>query len=469
MAVNYGQIATGASTDTAQSYFVTTGSVNTNATGSSFAVYVIHKQNVQNRNLTITDSFGNTYTQIGTTQNDGSAVTMVRYLCTNGTGGTGHTFTATNPTNYGPATVSSTTSTTITVTGTPWTTNEFQYYWCFNSTRLQQAEVQSNTNNTLTFSAVPAGTAAGDTFIVGNAKMTIVAVEITGGATSSLLDQYSQYGGYNSPSSLPGITLGSEASHGALLVTIYQVEAFATVTYTTPTGFTNVYSYGSGTAYPNSLLCSVAVEVVSGAGTYTPVWAGGGSTYESLALDSFLAATPNAASFVQPAGAIATLNAPLTTAVQFPLIPLLTNLTPANTGLSQTPQTVGGYLNTAFGYLNSGRTVFNQEVTYSMTGSVDSPVISGDSPGYTNSYVITPNAAGYTLNGLISAGSYSMQNGFTRMITNGSGTYSFTLGHETSGTTPNRFICPSGTGVVVPPYGTVILRYSTVLVGSTVK
>lgn len=76
---------------------VTTTSVNTSATGSTFVLLMQFEGS--STFSSISDNKGNTYTQIGTelTANVGAKSRL--YYCQNGAGGSGHTFTATTATN----------------------------------------------------------------------------------------------------------------------------------------------------------------------------------------------------------------------------------------------------------------------------------------------------------------------------------------------------------------------------------
>lgn len=86
-------IAVGQSVYTTGTYTgtpITSTSVNTSASGSSFIVFCIGPASVT---YTPTDSKSNTYVLQGTQQNNTSDnISLAAYLCTNGTGGTGHTF-----------------------------------------------------------------------------------------------------------------------------------------------------------------------------------------------------------------------------------------------------------------------------------------------------------------------------------------------------------------------------------------
>ncbi len=75
----------------------TTTAVTTNATGSSFVIFTLIGSL---GSPSVSDSFGNTYSLVGTTGSADGFTTVAVYLCTNGTGGAGHTATsATQPSN----------------------------------------------------------------------------------------------------------------------------------------------------------------------------------------------------------------------------------------------------------------------------------------------------------------------------------------------------------------------------------
>lgn len=76
---------------------VTTTSVNTSATGSTFFLFMQFEGS--STFSSISDNKGNTYTQIGTELTANSGAKSRTYYCQNGTGGSGHTFTATTATN----------------------------------------------------------------------------------------------------------------------------------------------------------------------------------------------------------------------------------------------------------------------------------------------------------------------------------------------------------------------------------
>lgn len=295
MTISTGALTVGASNDTNQSYFVASASGNTSPSGSTFYCVITHKQPVNNRLLNVTDNKGNTWTQIGSAINDSQNCTVLRYYCQNGVGGTGHVVTATNQV-YNTGTCSATgTTTTLIDTTQSWVTNAYTNYTVIDVTAAQNEKISSNTATQLTVaSAFTNAPAAGDSYIIGCFKGTIVFYEITGGLTSGILDQSGTTSGFlNSASagSYPSITLGAEAANGAIIISTFELSAFAVITYTQPTGYTLAYSYGLGTSYPNSVLMASAYQVVSGAGTYNPVWSvGGGSQYMTSAVDSFLGA-----------------------------------------------------------------------------------------------------------------------------------------------------------------------------------
>lgn len=72
----------------------TTSGGTTNASGSTFYAVVIIKNSTAVA-MNLSDAWGNTYTQIGSTVSDSSSRWLSRYQCVNGVGGSGHTLTAT--------------------------------------------------------------------------------------------------------------------------------------------------------------------------------------------------------------------------------------------------------------------------------------------------------------------------------------------------------------------------------------
>lgn len=79
----------------------TTGGGTTATSGSTFAAYVSYDASAGTIN-TSGDNKGNTFTGVGTAQSDGSGGLLRWYVCENGAGGTGHTFTfATANNHYG--------------------------------------------------------------------------------------------------------------------------------------------------------------------------------------------------------------------------------------------------------------------------------------------------------------------------------------------------------------------------------
>jgi hypothetical protein len=70
----------------------TTGTITTQATGSAFLVATMIGNVVGT--VCWTDNFGNTYTQVGTEQNNaGQGIRCNMYICANGAGGAGHQWT----------------------------------------------------------------------------------------------------------------------------------------------------------------------------------------------------------------------------------------------------------------------------------------------------------------------------------------------------------------------------------------
>lgn len=90
MAIALGQHAV-ASTAGASS--VTTGAVTTQASGSNFYLLISFRQGDTFNG--VSDSKGNTYTQVDTLADGGYGWTISTYRCENGTGGSGHTATVT--------------------------------------------------------------------------------------------------------------------------------------------------------------------------------------------------------------------------------------------------------------------------------------------------------------------------------------------------------------------------------------
>lgn len=73
---------------------VTTGAVTTQVSGSGLVLVVNYQASATF--TSVTDSKGNTWTQIGSTiTDDGTVLTMRRYRCANAVGGSSHTFTLT--------------------------------------------------------------------------------------------------------------------------------------------------------------------------------------------------------------------------------------------------------------------------------------------------------------------------------------------------------------------------------------
>jgi len=295
MTISVGLVSIGSTNDTSNNYFVSTTAGSSSGSGSSFYAIVTQQQPTVNLGMNVTDSTGvNSYSQIGSAINDLQSQTLLRYLTTNGSGSASFVAKATTPT-YATGMISSVSGTSsITDTSKSWTTNQWANYNCFDVTKTQSATVGSNNNNTLSFSAIPSGAVAGDSYIVGAFKGTIVLIEIRGGKPTSLVDVSATNSGYldtTQSATWPSVTLGSEAANGALIVSTFMLRDFATISYTPPTGYTLAYSYGQGTSYPSSICMAVAYQTVSGAGTYQPIWSiGGGTVYMATSVDVFLGA-----------------------------------------------------------------------------------------------------------------------------------------------------------------------------------
>lgn len=74
---------------------LTTAGINTSASGSAFEVVVVTNGANGATAPTVTDNKGNTYTAIGAVLNNTNTENVWRFYTANGTGGAGHTFTAT--------------------------------------------------------------------------------------------------------------------------------------------------------------------------------------------------------------------------------------------------------------------------------------------------------------------------------------------------------------------------------------
>jgi len=285
MTIAIGQVGFGALNDNTSNYTVTTTGVNTSASGSAFALVLCTKEPVTNRPKTITDSFGNTYTQIGSDINNAQALTMYRYYCANGVGGTGHTATST-ATVYASGTATGGTTTTLVDTSQSWTTNQWTNYDLFIGTQLTNVTVTSNTATTLTFGAIGTAPSAGNSYILGAMKQTLVLVELTGAATSSLLDQSNTNAGFlSSPQSPGGITLSAVPSSGEMMLSTFLVNGGGN-TLAESTGFTSLYN-NTGSGFPSNINMQVAYKLATTNGTYTPSWSGAGTTFVALSVDSF--------------------------------------------------------------------------------------------------------------------------------------------------------------------------------------
>jgi hypothetical protein len=295
MTANYNAVLSGSYSDNQTTYTLTTGSATTNSTGSTMYVVVVIKTALTGLVPSVTDSKGNSYSQIGSTITDGQGTYLYRFQSVNMVGGSGHTVTVSNP-SFATGTVGSFTSTTITDGTKSFTTNQWASYSCANLTRNDSANVVSNTATVLTFSSVPTSTANGDSYVLGALKMSVVAVELTGCATVSPLDQSTvNSGDYALPKGPGSQTLGAEAANGAVLITAFELLDAANITYTIPTGFTSLYTSGNAGGYPNNINLAVAIQVVSGAGTYNPTWTitgGSGGSFLTTAMDSFIGGSP---------------------------------------------------------------------------------------------------------------------------------------------------------------------------------
>lgn len=78
----------------------------------------------------------------------------------------------------------------------------------------------------------------------------------------------------------------------------------------------------------------------------------------------------------------------------------------------------------------------------------------GYAAGTTNRLILTPNAAGSTLLGLLAAG-----DGFQLLIYNASTTAQITFAHQSAGNSANQFTCPLGVSYVVQPFADQLIKY----------
>ena len=187
---------------------VVTGSVTTAATGSSFYIGVITSGAVP-AITSVYDAKGNTYTRINVSVSSGG-VRVDEYLCTNGTGGSGHTFSV----SYGGST--------------------------------SYAE--------------------------------IFAIEITGGASASLIDQVNHATGNTVPLNSGNAVLGAVPGTGELILSLFWTAnnvSGMTFTDSGSPGTTVVQSQTDGTLL-NPAGC-VGSAVVSVNGTYSTNWTDAGA------------------------------------------------------------------------------------------------------------------------------------------------------------------------------------------------
>ena len=92
IAYNVGAVA-GKNYEAGAASSTTTGVTTTGGSGSLFLAFVYHEQSGEGFS-SITDSYTNTWEQVGSTLNNGAHYTRV-YSCHGGSGGSGHTFTVT--------------------------------------------------------------------------------------------------------------------------------------------------------------------------------------------------------------------------------------------------------------------------------------------------------------------------------------------------------------------------------------
>jgi hypothetical protein len=224
-------IAVGASqkAQSASTAALTTVAITTAASGSSFLVFPVYVTGNLAASTPITDSKGNTYTAIGTEiTNGGIGISCRPYLCTNGTGGAGHTFTMAN---------------------------------------------------------------------AGTSIASMMAVEITGGLTASLLDQYvasvvSSGPPYNQP-----VTTSAQADELVLALGISNSSA-ATVNYTVGGSFTKQQEQTDGATVVSMCLAS---RVVSATGSYDPAWnPSAGTTVTAITLSLKAAAAGGSTATATP-------------------------------------------------------------------------------------------------------------------------------------------------------------------------
>jgi hypothetical protein len=209
---------------------LTSGAVTTTGSGSSFLIFPVY---VTGNLASVSDSKGNTYTPIGTELTNGGLGVSVRpYLCTNGTGGAGHTFSMTNS---------------------------------------------------------------------GTSVASLYALEITGGVTASLLDQFVASVVSSGPPFDQGVTTSAQADE--LIVALgLSNSSSATVNYTVGGSFSKQQEQTDGATVVSGCL---ATRVVSATGTYNPAWnPSAGTTVTAITL-SLKAATGGSASITPTTGALA--------------------------------------------------------------------------------------------------------------------------------------------------------------------
>lgn len=217
-AIDVGQFSAGAF---GNGTTLSTTGINTTASGSSFVIFIMDDAATSRA---ASDNKGNTYSQVGTTLTNflGFGVQASEYLCTNCTGGTGHTATAT----------------------------------------------LSNTANA-----------------------EVYLIEITGGATSSLVDALSS-GFWNDDSATPFTSnnvVTSNANDLLLAFTLTNGSSAGPEVLTWGNSFTQVVSDGNTLHFTSG----IAKRVVSSTGTYNSSYtsAGAGTTEAATAVISFKAAS----------------------------------------------------------------------------------------------------------------------------------------------------------------------------------
>lgn len=298
-----GAVGSGTNTSFTTQNTITTTGVTTAVTGSSFEVIVAARQFGTNSiPITVTDNKGNpSYTQIGSTINDGAtnSVTLYRFLCTHCTGGSSHTVTATFTTSIASTATSGSTTTLVDTAQTTSTSGQWNGYQ-FSDGTLQSFAVittQTITPFTLTFPAFGSPVAAGHPYYLPSALFGCVLLEITGGVASALLDQQQALGAFEtapwSSSAGSGVTLTSPATSELLVTAASSINA-GTLTWveTGITGTTTQYSFSNGSALPALVTMVVATRVVTSAGPWKATWTDtvAGTADYNASLDSFIGA-----------------------------------------------------------------------------------------------------------------------------------------------------------------------------------